>query len=76
MRPLSSPDTLLMVPPDQRFVSFAESRPPEEFLDLAKSGELPPDKHKACVLVQVTIYHRLQIGLDGNLEQSEAYDIS
>ena len=29
-----------------------------------------------CILVQVTIYHRLRIGRDGHLDQSEAYDIS
>ena len=28
------------------------------------------------ILVQVTIYHRLLIGQDGHLDQSEAYDIS
>ena len=28
------------------------------------------------ILVQVTIYRRLLIGRDGNLDQSEAYDIS
>ena len=27
-------------------------------------------------LVQVAIYRRLRIGRDGNLDQSEAYDIS
>ena len=30
----------------------------------------------ARILVQVTIYHRLRIGRDGHLEQSEVYDIS
>ena len=30
----------------------------------------------ARILVQVTIYRRLQIGRDGHLYQSEAYDIS
>ena len=29
-----------------------------------------------CILVQVTIYRRLQIGRDGHLDQSVAYDIS
>ena len=28
------------------------------------------------ILVQVTIYRRLQIGRDGHLDQSDAYDIS
>ena len=30
----------------------------------------------ARIIVQVTIYHRLLIGRDGHLDQSEAYDIS
>ena len=30
----------------------------------------------ACILVQVTMYHRLRIGRDGHLDQSKAYDIS
>ena len=30
----------------------------------------------ACIRVQVTIYRRLQIGRDVNLDQSEVYDIS
>ena len=29
----------------------------------------------ARIRVQVTIYHRLRIGRDGHLDQSEAYDI-
>ena len=29
-----------------------------------------------CILVQVTIYSRLRIGRDGQLDQSEAFDIS
>ena len=31
---------------------------------------------RARILVQVAIYRRLQIGRDGHLDQSEAYDIS
>ena len=31
---------------------------------------------RACILVKVTVYRRLQIGRDGHLDQSEAYDIS
>ena len=33
-------------------------------------------QNRARILVQVTIYHRLLIGRDGHLDQSEAYDIS
>ena len=32
--------------------------------------------NRGRILVQVTIYRRLLIGRDGNLDQSEAYDIS
>ena len=31
---------------------------------------------RANILVQVTIYRRLRIGLEGHLDQSEAHDIS
>ena len=33
---------------------------------------------RVCILVKVTctVYRRLQIGRDGHLDQSEAYDIS
>ena len=40
---------------------------------MGMSRELAP---RARILVQVTIYHRLLIGRDGHLDQSEAYDIS
>ena len=29
---------------------------------------------QVCFLIQVMIYHRLRIGRDGHLDQSEAYD--
>ena len=31
---------------------------------------------RARIFVQVTKYHRLRIGRDGNLDQTEDYDIS
>ena len=36
----------------------------------------PSLRYWARILVQVTIYRRLQIGRDGHLDQTESYDIS
>ena len=38
--------------------------------------KLQPPRVWVRILVQVTIYRSLQIGRDGHLDQSEAYDIS
>ena len=44
--------------------------------DKPHSLHIPVQKTRTRILVQVTIYRRLQIGRDGHPDQSEAYDIS